>query len=140
MEKFSDINDALEEKNYLIVFDDMWRDEDWAKLQLYLPVKQNQECKVLVTTRNDDVSKKLQRIAPPHKVKLLDEVKSLDLFLKVVCQSSDGMEASLNKGQMKVLTKKIVSKCGGLTQAIADLGYFLSKEETTCHGWSNPVG
>ncbi|XP_043693306.1 putative inactive disease susceptibility protein LOV1 [Telopea speciosissima] len=92
-EKLSDF--LQEKKNYLFLLDDVWNKEDWDKLKNSFPVPcNNQQCRVLLTTRDEGVARHADPIAPnPFKLQLLDEENSLKLFSKVFSRSTDDTEA-----------------------------------------------
>ncbi|XP_043693311.1 probable disease resistance RPP8-like protein 4 [Telopea speciosissima] len=132
-------NFLREKKNYLFVLDDVWTIEDWDKLKGVFPVPCNsQQCRVLLTTRDEGVARYADPIAPSHKLQLLDKEKSLELFLQVVFKSpvDRDTEASLNQ-EMKDLAKKIVAKCDGLPLAIVVLGGLLSTKRPIVAAWKN---
>ncbi|XP_042514337.1 disease resistance RPP8-like protein 3 [Macadamia integrifolia] len=62
-----------DKKNYLFVLDDVWS-EDWNKLKRFFPVPCNyQQCRVLLTTRDEGAIWPAELIAPPYKLQLLDK-------------------------------------------------------------------
>ncbi|XP_042513639.1 probable disease resistance RPP8-like protein 2 [Macadamia integrifolia] len=136
------LSDFLKEKkNYLFVLDDIWATEDWDRLKGSFPVpRNNQQCRVLLTTRDEGVARYADPIASPHKLQLLDEDKSLELFLQVIFKSpvDRDAEASLNE-EMKDLAKKMVAKCDRLPLAIVVLGGLLSTRRRTVVAWKNVV-
>ncbi|KAJ4978520.1 hypothetical protein NE237_009300 [Protea cynaroides] len=131
------VSDFLRDKNYFFVVDDVWTKEDWDKLKriLLAPSSTSQQCRVLLTTRDESVARYADQITPPYKLQHLDEEKSLELLLKVVFRSVD-REAILDK-EMKDLAKKIVAKCDRLPLAIVVLGGLLSTKRPTVFAWKN---
>ncbi|XP_042491722.1 probable disease resistance RPP8-like protein 4 [Macadamia integrifolia] len=122
-----------EKKNYLFLLDDVWTKEAWDTLKGNLPAPSNhQQCRVLLTTRDEGVARHADPIAPPYNLKLFDEKKSLKLFSKVFFQLPNEADAEsrlnrLNK-EMKDLAMDIVKKCNGLPLAIVVLGRLLSEK------------
>ncbi|XP_042479791.1 putative disease resistance RPP13-like protein 3 [Macadamia integrifolia] len=135
LEKF--LYDNLKKKSYLIVFDNLWRQEAWDSLKKALPTPQKGErSRVLLTTRNPEVSKHVDPLINPHKLCLLDEVKSLNLFTTTVFQpSAGGSEDSNLPKDIGDVAKKIVTKCDGLPLSIVVLGGLLSTKGKTVAVW-----
>ncbi|KAJ4980077.1 hypothetical protein NE237_010857 [Protea cynaroides] len=129
--------DFLREKNYFFVVDDIWTKEDWDKLRRIFPAPSNsiRQRRVLLTTRDEVIPRYADEITLPYKLQLLDEEKSLELFLNVVFRSVD-REAILNK-EMKNLAEKIVAKCDRLPLAIVVMGGLLSTKRPTIFAWRN---
>ncbi|XP_043720554.1 putative disease resistance RPP13-like protein 3 [Telopea speciosissima] len=124
----------LRETTYLIVFDDLWRPEDWDMLKQALPVQgEGFQSRVLVTTRNETVARCADPSTDPYFQRLLNEDESWSLFLTKVMGSkyySGCLEDLEDLGQ------KIVHKCHGLPLAIVVLGGLLSIKPKTHIVWS----
>ncbi|XP_043692499.1 probable disease resistance RPP8-like protein 4 [Telopea speciosissima] len=134
-------NFLKEKKNSLFLLDDVWSREDWDKLKnTFLVPCDGQQCRVLLTTRDEGIARHADPNADPYKLKHLDEKKSLKLFSKVFFRSPNDADAesslnSLNK-EMKKLATDIVQKCDGLPLAIVVLGgLLLEKRLTTIAEW-----
>nr|CAN81877.1 hypothetical protein VITISV_034529 [Vitis vinifera] len=77
------LRDYLTTKKYLIVLDDMWRNEAWDRLGLYFPDSVNGS-RVLITSRNKEIGFYADPQAIPHELSFLTEEKSWELFLKKI--------------------------------------------------------
>ncbi|KAJ9681495.1 hypothetical protein PVL29_020390 [Vitis rotundifolia] len=112
---------CLQGKRYLIVLDDVWNTDVWRGLSSYFPAESN-ESRVLITTRREDIA--VDAHSDCHKLRLLGEQESWELFLKKV--GSAGLEE---------FKEKIVEKCNGLPLAIVVLGGLLSLKDLTRGSW-----
>lgn len=79
MEVKKKINNFLKEKRYLIVLDDVWRIEAWDMIEATFPDVKNGSS-MIMTTRNSTVSNHLITRKIIHKLKLLKNEESFELF------------------------------------------------------------
>ncbi|KAJ4976371.1 hypothetical protein NE237_001477 [Protea cynaroides] len=123
------------ERRCLLVFDDVWKKEDWDRIkEAFLPqVEGGKQWRVLLTTRNWEVAKHADPSTVPHELKPLDDKEGFELFLNKVYQFEE--RSSLTE-DLKDLGKQLVAKCGGLPLAIVVLGGLLSTKEKTPDEWS----
>ncbi|XP_042506695.1 probable disease resistance RPP8-like protein 2 [Macadamia integrifolia] len=126
----------LQGKNYLVVLDDLWKQEDWEIISKAFPKSPKKKCRVLITTRIKEVACGADPLADPKNLRALNEVQSLELFLKKVYQCSSDRIPSLSRG-MKDLAREMVAKCEGLPIAIVLLGGFLSVKSKDIFEWTN---
>ncbi|XP_075503721.1 putative late blight resistance protein homolog R1A-10 [Primulina tabacum] len=111
----------LESGKFLIVMDDVWTAEAWKELQNAFP-KANNMCKILITSRNEEVAWQANRDREPHKLRLLTPEESwLLLRLEVFGKPEFPSE-------LEVLGKLIVQRCGFLPLAIVVIGGTLVKK------------
>ncbi|KAF7145668.1 hypothetical protein RHSIM_Rhsim04G0237800 [Rhododendron simsii] len=117
----------LDRKKYLVLLDDVWEMVDLAVIGLPNPNKDN-GCKLVLTTRNLDVCRKMGTYTE-IKVKVLSEEESLEMFYKNV-----GDVARLPA--IKELAESIVKECDGLPLALKVVSGALRKE-TNVNVWKN---
>ncbi|XP_042520975.1 putative disease resistance RPP13-like protein 3 [Macadamia integrifolia] len=127
------LSSHLKEKTYLIVFDDLWRPEDWNMLKQGLPIQgEGYQSRVLVTTRNEIVARCADPFTTPYFQRLLNEDESWKLFLSKVM----GNKVAVCPEDLEDLGREIVHKCHGLPLAIVVLGGLLSVKPRTHIAWS----
>lgn len=126
------LRDYLTTKKYLIVMDDMWRNEAWDRLGLYFPDSVNGS-RVLITSRNKEIGLYADPQTIPNEPSFLTEEESWQLFLKKIFLA--GSANAVCPRELEELGKKIVANCGGLPLAIVVLGGLLSRKEKTPLSW-----
>ena len=112
--------------------DDIWRNEAWDRLSLYVPDSMNGS-RVLITSRNKEIGFHADPHTTPHELPFLTEEESWDLFLKKIFLA--GSANAVCPRELEELGKKIVAHCGGLPLAIVVLGGLLSRKEKTPLAW-----
>nr|XP_048324396.1 probable disease resistance protein At4g27220 [Ziziphus jujuba var. spinosa]XP_048324397.1 probable disease resistance protein At4g27220 [Ziziphus jujuba var. spinosa] len=121
-----------QEKRILMVVDDVWKridlDED---VGISFGGDQNQ-CKILLTSRFYNALKNDVRNENTFEVGKLSESESMDLFNKTATDDSDG------KPEFPDLATQIVKECAGLPLAITVVASAL-KKESNCHVWKNAL-
>ncbi|KAJ1685425.1 hypothetical protein LUZ63_016815 [Rhynchospora breviuscula] len=127
------IREFLEEKRYLIVFDDVWAEDLWENIKNVMPDK-SKGSRVLITTRFENVAKMADTKYDPYKLSALDDEQSLKLFLRQAVpkrhQCLDGPT-----DELKNLAKGFIAKCKGLPLALIVLGSLLSTKSYDFHEW-----
>ncbi|KAJ4789953.1 Disease resistance protein RPP13 [Rhynchospora pubera] len=127
------IREFLEQKRYLIVFDDVWAKDFWENIKNAIPDKNNGS-RVLITTRFEEVAKKADTKYNPYLLSTLDNEQSLKLFLrKAVPKMYQCPNGSTDN--LKSLAQEFVAKCRGLPLALIVLGSLLSTKPYDFHGW-----
>ncbi|XP_060667726.1 disease resistance protein At4g27190 isoform X2 [Ziziphus jujuba] len=121
-----------QEKRILMVVDDVWKridlDED---VGISFGGDQNQ-CKILLTSRFYNALKNDVRNESTFEVGKLSGSESMDLFNKTATDDSDG------KPEFPDLATQIVKECAGLPLAITVVASAL-KKEPNCHVWKNAL-
>lgn len=121
---------SLKGRKYLIMMDDMWHAEVWYKVRRAFP-DDYLGSRVILTTRLSDVASAIDSNSPIHKMRLLDEDQSWDLFCKETfaaeCPPSHDMEE---------IGKSIARNCKGLPLAIIVIAGILKANKTREH-WEN---
>ncbi|GAU29582.1 hypothetical protein TSUD_153320 [Trifolium subterraneum] len=115
-----EVRTNLQQKRYVVVFDDVWNIHFWDEIQLAMIDKKNGS-KILITTRNMDVAKKFSSVEV-HELKSLTKEQSLDLFNKIAFSDLDGCCPE----NLIETSSKIVEKCNGLPLAIVVISGLLS--------------
>ncbi|KAL3363949.1 hypothetical protein AABB24_012937 [Solanum stoloniferum] len=127
------IHEALSNKKYLIVMDDVWSIDDgwWKRILDGLPKKKS-SC-IIVTSRNEDVVKRMgveeEQI---HRPKLLSEKEGWLLFCKFAFATSRGKCEDI---EVEHVGQDILKKCCGLPIAIKTIGGLLSSKYQSYSVW-----
>ncbi|XP_049413880.1 disease resistance RPP13-like protein 4 [Solanum stenotomum] len=119
------IHEALSNKKYLIVMDDVWSIDDgwWKQILDGLPKTEKQSSCIIVTSRNEDVVKRMGvKEEQIHRPKLLSEKEGWLLFCKVAFASSRGKCKDI---ELEHVGHDILKKCCGLPIAIKTIGGLL---------------
>jgi hypothetical protein len=132
-----EIQAFLTEKRYLVVLDDVWKTDTWNQINRMVKVfpDVNNGSRVILTTRKIDVANHIEMPTYVHKLKLLDDEKSWELFSAKALPS---YRRSLiqNIDEFEEIGRKLAEKCEGLPLALAVLGGYLSKH-LTVEAWSD---
>ncbi|KAK4368477.1 hypothetical protein RND71_012269 [Anisodus tanguticus] len=129
------IHEALSNKKYLIVMDDVWSIDDgwWKRIFEGLPKTEKQSSCIIITSRNEDVVRRMgveeEQI---HRHKLLSEEEGWLLFCKVAFVSS---KRKCKDPKLERVGKDILRKCGGLPLAIKTIGGLLSSKPQFLSAW-----
>ncbi|KAK4489462.1 hypothetical protein RD792_005271 [Penstemon davidsonii] len=122
------INKFLNYRRYLIVLDDVWDNDFWDGIIMYLP-NNNNRSRIIVTTRLSSLAFYTRTYVNDHEIRFRNEEESWNLFCRKVFVE-DSCPPRLEK-----VGKKIVKKCGGLSLGIISLANILSKAEKTLDYW-----
>ncbi|PSR81344.1 Disease resistance protein [Actinidia chinensis var. chinensis] len=115
-------------ERYLVTLDDIWQEVNLKEIGI--PITDGQTgCKVVLTSRNKDLLKKM-KVDRSFPVAELSELEAWALFKEKVGDSADSPELSL-------LASKVCQKCKGLPVAINALGAAL--EGKPLHAWQNAL-
>ncbi|XAR63695.1 hypothetical protein NMG60_11023725 [Bertholletia excelsa] len=118
----------LQSGRYLIVMDDVWTKEAWDDLKVAFP-KNNNRSRILLTSRNKEVSVHANPGSVPHHLRFLDNEKSWELLEKKVFRKEKCPPDLENLGRI------IAKECGGLPLAIVVIAGLLAKKDKTCDWW-----
>ncbi|CAL5040296.1 unnamed protein product [Urochloa decumbens] len=124
------IQSYLQDKKYMIVLDDVWDKNAWLFLN-YAFVRNNCGSKVLITTRQKDVSS-LATDSYVIEMRTLKYDESWELFCKKAFRAS---KDSICPENLISWANKIVTKCQGLPLAIVTIGSILSYRELEDQVW-----
>ncbi|CAN6371956.1 unnamed protein product [Urochloa humidicola] len=114
--------DEIKDKRILLVLDDVQNERGDCWDLLCLPMSSARICKIILTSRSEEVARLVQTM-PPHRPSCLSFDESWSLFKQVafpVDQESDTTSANLIE-----IGKNIVKKCNGLPFAVKTLGGML---------------
>ncbi|TQD85022.1 hypothetical protein C1H46_029413 [Malus baccata] len=122
-----DLHKELAGKKFLIVFDDVWKTcsyGDWMKLQS--PFHDGaQGSKIIVTTRDTDVSKMMGAAKLVHNLEPMENDVCLQVFEQHAFLNSNNDKPP----NYELLKEKILAKCRGLPLAASTLGGVLLCKE-----------
>lgn len=129
------IREFLQNKRYLIIVDDLWKEEDWHILSGSLPAN-DYGSRVIVTTRLNDIAK----ICCSGHEELICEIKPLhylnskSLFL----QRCFGSEVTFLHALI-VQVDEILKICNGIPSAIISIASLLNSKIATRKPWQDVV-
>ncbi|XP_027343836.1 disease resistance protein RPM1-like [Abrus precatorius] len=125
---------CLQQKRYVVVFDDVWNPHFWDVIQFALLDNKNGS-RILITTRKEDVAMSCKKFSSVHVHMLepLSHEKSLELFYKKTFQHDFNGRCP---DDLVEISCEIVEKCKGLPLAIVCIGGLLcSKGISTALEW-----
>ncbi|KAH0680340.1 hypothetical protein KY290_022524 [Solanum tuberosum] len=105
---------------YLVVVDDVWHREAWESLKRTLP-DNNNGSRVILTTRKEDVTERVDEKGFSHKLRFLNNEESWDLLCKKLHPENKMVGADLFSPSMEWLAMEMVDKCRGLPLAIVHM-------------------
>ncbi|XP_065872719.1 protein RECOGNITION OF PERONOSPORA PARASITICA 7-like [Euphorbia lathyris] len=118
----------LKSKRYMVVLDDIWKNEAWDSLKHAFP-NGKKGSKVLFTTRDRDVASyadpRSTHVEPP----LLSDDEGWELLSKKAF-SKDVLTERSWAPEYEILGRKMVKKSGGLPLAIVVIGGLLATKKT----------
>ncbi|EXB36856.1 Putative disease resistance protein RGA3 [Morus notabilis] len=114
--------EILNGKRYLLVLDDVWNEDPmkWGELETLLRNNGKGGNKILLTTRNEDVSKITSRMEP-YCLHSLDGDNSWDLFKRIAFVQ---VEDLIDNHKVSI-GREIVKKCHGIPLAIKSVASLL---------------
>ncbi|XP_071681136.1 uncharacterized protein [Lolium perenne] len=115
------LQNLLADKKILIVLDDLWEGEKFhlESLMDMLRVGKGGNVVVIVTTRDEDIAKKICTIKPYKLAPLTDDICWSIIKQKSVFESRD------DKEELEKIGKVIAMKCAGVALAAKSLGHML---------------
>ncbi|OIW13157.1 hypothetical protein TanjilG_07763 [Lupinus angustifolius] len=132
MSLVTEVRSYLQNKRYLIVFDDVWKEIFWDEIQNAM--LENKGSRIMITTRNLDVAnycKKSSNVRV-HNLQPLPTSKAWELFCKKTFRFSSNGNCPL---ELQNTSHEIVKKCEGLPLAIVAIGGLLSTKDKTVLEW-----
>ncbi|XP_009349723.1 disease resistance protein RPM1-like [Pyrus x bretschneideri] len=122
----------LQQKRYVVVFDDVWKVDFWGSIEHALP--DNKGGRIIITTRIQDVANFCKRscFVHVHHLQPLPPNKAWELF----CRKAFQFELEGNcPGELEELSLNIVKRCEGLPLAIVSIGGLLSTKVKVVSEW-----
>jgi len=131
--QISQLRKCLQQKRYVVVFDDVWEIEFWEIVKHALPCN-DRGSRIIITTRNDliGVSCKESLYDQVHKLQPLSQDKAWELFCRKAFQTE--FQGGCPR-ELGTLSMDIVRKCEGLPLAIVAIGGLLSTKEKVPLEW-----
>ncbi|TYI62837.1 hypothetical protein E1A91_D10G274800v1 [Gossypium mustelinum] len=127
-ELWKSLFDALKEKRYLVVLDDIWRSEDWDILKPAFP-RGRKGSKIMFTTRNRNVALHADPCNTPMELSPLTDDESWILLSRKAFPLNK-TDSHIRSEEFEKLGREMVKKCGGLPLAIIVLGSLLARKQS----------
>ncbi|AES95039.2 NB-ARC domain disease resistance protein [Medicago truncatula] len=127
------LHNALAEKRYLVVLDDIWGMEVWDGLKYAFP-RRKLGSKILLTTRILEVALHADGNSDPYQLRPLNHDESYALL-----RSKAFPGASVIPSEFENLAKEIVVKCEGLPLAVVVVGGLLSRKLKSSGEWAREL-
>ncbi|GMY30839.1 disease resistance protein RPM1-like [Fagus crenata] len=125
----------LQEKRYVVVFDDVWEIDFWGEIEHALPdnVKGS---RIMITTRDWEVANFCRKssLVHVHMLQQLPPDKAWELFCKKAFHSDFSQHCP---SELKKLSRDIVEKCNGSPLAIVAIGGLLATKDKSIIEWKN---
>ncbi|BBG96489.1 NB-ARC domain-containing disease resistance protein [Prunus dulcis] len=120
------LHERIKSKRILIILDDVWSE---LKLQdVGIPFGDHEGCKILLTSRNEEVCNVMGCKDDIFRVQALNEEESWELFRATVGESMN------NDPDLSDVAKLIVEECKGLPIAIITVGKALLSSNNSMNG------
>ncbi|XP_044952066.1 disease resistance protein RGA2-like isoform X2 [Hordeum vulgare subsp. vulgare] len=124
---------TLKGKKLFLVLDDVWEHGAWddvLKTPLVNVVARGS--RVLVTTRDETIARRMKVVFPYHHVDKLEEDDAWSLLKKqIISSETDECEIDM----LKDIGVQIVAKCDGLPLALKVMGGILCQKDKKQHEW-----
>ncbi|KAG8651375.1 hypothetical protein MANES_07G121100v8 [Manihot esculenta] len=120
---------VLKSKRYLVVLDDIWKNEAWDSLKHAFPSMGKKGSKVLLTTRNKEVASYADPWSTPVEPSLLTNDEAWQLLSKKAFPRAILIQHGCPPEHEK-LGREMVKKCRGLPLAVVVLGGLLATKKT----------
>ncbi|KAM1820289.1 hypothetical protein FF2_001765 [Malus domestica] len=122
----------LQQKRYIVVFDDVWKVDFWGAIEHALP--DNKGGRIIITTRIQDVANFCKRscFVHLHHLQHLPPNKAWELFCRKAFQFE--LEGKCPE-ELEELSLNIVKRCEGLPLAIVSVGGLLSTKAKVVSEW-----
>ncbi|XP_054824369.1 putative disease resistance protein At1g50180 [Prosopis cineraria] len=118
-----------QEKQCLIILDDIWRNDAWDLLCPAFPWE-NTCSKIVFTSRRKDIAAHVDPDGKLHELGCLKEEESWALFKRKAFPRRDDAEFRIDN-ELERLGREMAAKCAGLPLAIIVLGGLLASKETS---------
>ncbi|KAF8393969.1 hypothetical protein HHK36_020171 [Tetracentron sinense] len=123
------VKEFLQQKRYVIVFDDIWSIDAWEAVKYALP-DSNCGSRIMVTTRSSNIASSCKEpYGHVYNLEPLANKDSWTLFCNKVFRKNSCPP------QLEGLSRNILKRCGGLPLAIVTIGGVLSTKDKTLIEW-----
>ncbi|CAL5441177.1 unnamed protein product [Camellia sinensis] len=125
------VNNFLQQKRYVVVFDDVWNVKDWEAIRYMLPDK-NCGSRVILTTRFADIASTCceETDGDVYPLTPLSQEESWTLF----CNKT--FRGNLCPPELKQISLRILKRCKGLPLAIVAIsGVLATKDRSRIDEW-----
>ncbi|PIA42511.1 hypothetical protein AQUCO_02000161v1 [Aquilegia coerulea] len=122
----------LQQKRYVIIFDDIWDLQAWEALKYVLP---DCDCgsRIIVTTRNYSIASScVESYGHIYNLRHLQDLEAWDLFCRKVFRSHLNNEPPL---ELQELSRGILKRCEGVPLVIRAIGGLLLTKERSVTEW-----
>ncbi|KAM3694181.1 hypothetical protein ACJW31_07G040800 [Castanea mollissima] len=129
----SQLREYLQQKKYVVVFDDVWKTEFWEVVKHALPCN-DRGSRIIITTRCDHIGASCKESSSDqvHKLEPLSQEMAWKLFCRKAFQSE--FQGCCPRELVR-LSLDIVRKCEGLPLALVAIGGLLSTKEKVPLEW-----
>ena len=124
------VRNCLKSETYLVVVDDLWKTQDWDKVQDAFP--DNDRSRILITSRLNEVALHTPR-GLSYYLQPLSKEESWKLFCRKVFRGQD------YPSYLDALGMQMVQRCHGLPLSIIVLAGLLAYKEKSHKEWSKVV-
>ncbi|KAI8537653.1 hypothetical protein RHMOL_Rhmol09G0040700 [Rhododendron molle] len=125
------LKEYLQEKRYVVVFDDVWGPNAWEVMK-FAPPDCCSGSRIVFTTRKSDIAASIEIFSHVYRLQPLPEEEAWKLF----CMKAFRRE---NKGvcpkELESMSRSMLKKCGGLPLAIVAIGSLLSIKDKLVLEW-----
>ncbi|CAI0546289.1 unnamed protein product [Linum tenue] len=120
----------LRDRNYVLVFDDLWSRDLWESIKCALPTENHS--RIMITSRRGDIAHfcSYDQSTAVHSLQPLTSSKSQELFFKKAFPSTGECPSGLLDWARKFLTQ-----CEGWPLGIVTIGKVVSKIDQTADAW-----
>ncbi|GMN64784.1 hypothetical protein TIFTF001_033840 [Ficus carica] len=127
------LRECLRPKRYVLVFDDVWKEEFWGVMKDALPENDNGS-RIIITTRKDTIAASCieSSFDNVHKLEPLSEAMSWDLFCTVMFRYEPQLHCPL---ELEQLSLKFIAMCKGLPLPIVAIAGLLSMKDKEALEW-----
>ncbi|XP_047320207.1 disease resistance protein RPM1-like [Impatiens glandulifera] len=122
----------LQQKKYIIVFDDIWSVEAWDQVRFAFPCC-SRGSRIIFSTRNGDIASSTEITNRMFNLNPLFDKESWTLFCMKAFRGDK--YKSVCPEEMHDISWSLMKKCGGLPLAIVVLGDLLAKREKHVLEW-----
>ncbi|OIW13308.1 hypothetical protein TanjilG_02828 [Lupinus angustifolius] len=129
----TEVRQYLQQKRYLVFFDDVWKLDFSDEIELAMP-NNNKGSRIIITTRMMHVAEFFKKAFPVRvqSLQLLPPNKAWELFCKKTFRYEIDQNCPL---ELMDMSNEIVQKCKGLPLAIVAIGGLLSTKAKTMIEW-----